>query len=877
MASKQVASAYVDLQLQTAQFKAAIGEAQGSMRQFSAQMRAETQKSRESVRLLSEELGLGIPRGLQNIISKLPGVTTAMNAAFAGVVVFALGKVLIDVTEKVAKFIKTAETAGTVFASEMHKVTTSTLEENDKLALSIEMMKAHLAEIEKKPVTNGAAIALAEARVQADELAKSLATDMEQISKLFQEKGLGNISAFLTGQTDTDDTKKQVQAHIDAINAVDYNEQDKLSKLSPTDAAGRKKVLDDAQVERLKAIKAAVDDVTSSYNKLHDQSVADQTLQDREGLGSIQGHDPHQSDAAMAILGTTGHQFQVMYNQRVLRGQASALSAQVEGADAHAKGVEQAKAADEAFLKDRQDFLKNLEATHALSLQQEKMFWDAMARIPGLSAGSRALMNRQGTDVQAEITKQNSTNSNNDRFAFIRDSFDEQRKQIEGSTPQGPNELFESMSKADNESTEAYKKAARDAYDGTAEDLKQKEKLAELLIKIEEANGRLSKSQAAQQLQALHAKTDAATAQAFSDANQAGAGYDLKQGAQLQGEAITRSVNDAQNVAQYSFSNKMTSDLNDWIEKSTDLGNIMGNLFTESINQVNDAIIKLLTTKNDPHPFRAAGHAIFTDVAKQGLQSSEGGIMKALGLGAKDVQKVYVVNQPHGDGTGGSAAGGMLHSGILGALNNSNWAGGLFGGKLFGPGGFFDPAKTGTGPIPTGGTGAPLSRDLINSDKAPASSIPGIINQIGQMGAKFGTAAYAGSNTPGQAPVTLSGGSMPMPSGNDGLDTTGLPGFAGGGLLSANTWATVGERGPEVISLGQTSRIYNARDTAAMMSGGGNTTHNHSWQVDARGATDPAAIHAAVNRSMKQALPQFVAASHASSNDHKARRPTNAR
>jgi hypothetical protein len=617
MPKGSVATTYADLVHRRATFEAAIGEAQGEMRKFSASMREETQKPRESVRLLSEGLGLGIPRGLQRIISQSGAVRTAMNFAFEGVVVLA-GKVLIDVTEKIAKFISTAENAGTKFSAEMRKMTGATAEENDKLALSIGMMKAHLAEIEKKPAANSEAIALAEARVQADELAKSLSTDLEGITKLFAEKGLGNISAFITGQTGTDDVKKMVKSHVDAINGVDFNEQDKLSKLSPTDAAGRKKVQDDAQVERLKkAIKAAVDDVTSSYNKLHEESVNDQALQNKEGLGAIQGHDPHRSDAAMAILGTTGHQFQEMYNQVALRGQAPALTAQTESAEAHNKGLEQAKEADEKFLKDRQDRLKEIEATNSLSLQQEKMYWDAMARIPGLSAGSRNLMNLQGTDVQDKITKQNSTDANNHRYAFIRASFEAQRKQIDDNTPEGPNAFFETQTKADKETTKMHTKAALDIYDGVAEDLKQKEHLAELLIKIEEADGRLSHSQAAQQLQALHAQTDAETAQAFTNAQQAGAGFDLNQASQMQGEAITRSVNDAQNVARYSFSNKMTSDLNDWIEKSTDLRNIMGGLLTESINQVNDAIIKLLTTKNDPHPFRAAGHAIFSDVAKQ--------------------------------------------------------------------------------------------------------------------------------------------------------------------------------------------------------------------------------------------------------------------
>src|SRR5579863_3265758 len=111
MASKKVAEAYVALQLQTAQFKAAIGEATGQMRKMQTEMREEMQKSRESVRLLNEELGIGMPRGLTNIVSKLPGVATAMNLAFDAVVVFALIHTVVEATEKVVEFAHKSEEA----------------------------------------------------------------------------------------------------------------------------------------------------------------------------------------------------------------------------------------------------------------------------------------------------------------------------------------------------------------------------------------------------------------------------------------------------------------------------------------------------------------------------------------------------------------------------------------------------------------------------------------------------------------------------------------------------------------------------------------------------------------------------------------------
>ena len=111
MASRKVAAAYVSLELQIANFKAAIGEAQGLTKKMAADMREQMDRSRESVRLLSEELGLGIPRGLQGIISKLPGITTAMNLAFDAVVVFALIKTVYEVGEKIVEFARKSEEA----------------------------------------------------------------------------------------------------------------------------------------------------------------------------------------------------------------------------------------------------------------------------------------------------------------------------------------------------------------------------------------------------------------------------------------------------------------------------------------------------------------------------------------------------------------------------------------------------------------------------------------------------------------------------------------------------------------------------------------------------------------------------------------------
>ena len=151
MPSQKVASAYVDLQLQTAAFKASINEATSSMRQFSEQTRAEMNKSRESVRLLNEDIGLGLPRGLQSVISKMPGVSTAMNLAFDSVIVFALIDAVVKVTEKVEAFIKKNEEAAKKSADSWREITKSVQGVNSELVISNARIQDSIAKLETKP------------------------------------------------------------------------------------------------------------------------------------------------------------------------------------------------------------------------------------------------------------------------------------------------------------------------------------------------------------------------------------------------------------------------------------------------------------------------------------------------------------------------------------------------------------------------------------------------------------------------------------------------------------------------------------------------------------------------------------------------------
>jgi hypothetical protein len=132
----------------------------------------------------------------------------------------------------------------------------------------------------------------------------------------------------------------------------------------------------------------------------------------------------------------------------------------------------------------------------------------------------------------------------------------------------------------------------------------------------------------------------------------------------------------------------LTNTLNELSQSFTDLGHMVSDTLVRSLDDFNSTVASVLS--GDKHAsFSNVGSAMFKSISKDALQYGEGTLMKAAGFGSKhgkaDGYHMWLDNLP-GGGVGSTSS---TSSGILGMLNNSNWAGSLFGGKLFGPGGLF--------------------------------------------------------------------------------------------------------------------------------------------------------------------------------------------
>jgi hypothetical protein len=95
-------------------------------------------------------------------------------------------------------------------------------------------------------------------------------------------------------------------------------------------------------------------------------------------------------------------------------------------------------------------------------------------------------------------------------------------------------------------------------------------------------------------------------------------------------------------------------------------------------------------------------------------------------------------------------------------------------------------------------------------------------------------------------------------------------GFADGGMPPVGMASLVGENGPELFVPTASGVVVPNSST-----GGGDTHHN--WNIDARGANDPAAVNAAVQRGISRAMPSIAAATTHAQQNGKSRMPPSRR
>jgi len=172
----------------------------------------------------------------------------------------------------------------------------------------------------------------------------------------------------------------------------------------------------------------------------------------------------------------------------------------------------------------------------------------------------------------------------------------------------------------------------------------------------------------------------------------------------------------------------------DLAEQFTNLGATISHALTRTINEFNDTVMRAMTGDHGGSFRQLAQHGA-ENLGRVGLQYAEGTLMKAL-LGDRhtkpDGSKANPIYTRDADkpSAGTSGLAGAAGRGLLGILNDSDWFGRLFGGRIFGAGGIFGGGHALGGDV---AAGVPIDVGELGPERF-TPMVPGRITSAGAMG-----------------------------------------------------------------------------------------------------------------------------------------------
>jgi hypothetical protein len=716
--SAKVAEIYVELQANTAKFKQALGDATAATKKYTAQMRAEMKQSQDSVRLLSEEMGLGIPRSLQRVISTLPGVSKALNLAFDGVVVFALITTVVKVTEKIVEFAQKSQEAARKNADDWQSLQGSMQLTNDELQVTNDKIANAIAKLENKP-TNGLKLAIDEAIESADKLGSKLTDDVKKIADTLKAQEPGLWGLLNASSTDTSDVTKHAQGLQDNLSQIDINGRAHLEELKKQGAT--QKQIDDATDQLDAARKAAIDKELSTW-------VAPQLADAKAKMVADQANGGYAASVIQprisaltnygASLGQESDFIGLSHDNATVTGQQDAITAAKEAVANRLQLLEQE--------------IDQRKALHQISLGEEVLYWQKEASTFTVGSKEYIAALQKASEAGDELLKNFGAKG--------------QLKKLSDTVANGP--TAPSGYVVDSEGGLDRSKDGDDVLAAATEKAAESQALLNAQLQVEKdkldlATGAITPHAAAldesvahaleyknqladlnKELQGLEVNDAMNAALGGNTDNEAKESQLRQQISALQSKAQIQSLTDAQQTLNTTWTGMVDSVWDELIRKAEDVQQELQQIATRTIDSLNTEIAKAMT--GHKANFKSVFENSAQSLAKTGLQTAEGFGAKLLGLPTHkkaDGYHVFVDNMPSGGGgvvpglstidsvlgkysahvTSGPSAISAGAGGLIGMLNDSDWASSLFGGKLFGSGSIFGHFATGgdvTGGLP---------------------------------------------------------------------------------------------------------------------------------------------------------------------------------
>jgi len=207
----------------------ATNEVRQESRRLSSEMREHSLEARHGIHLVTEEFGIHMPRALQGFVAKLPGVTSAMSAAFNTIAVVALISVLVEAGKKLSEFIDKNREAVEKNREAWSSIHDSIETANDALQVANDKLANSIAKFEGTP-QNGLKLAIDEAIESANKLGNKLNEDIAKIGEVLKGQQAGFMSR-LAGNAGTSDISEKNKGLQEQLRDVDREEREKLAGL----------------------------------------------------------------------------------------------------------------------------------------------------------------------------------------------------------------------------------------------------------------------------------------------------------------------------------------------------------------------------------------------------------------------------------------------------------------------------------------------------------------------------------------------------------------------------------------------------------------------------------------------------------------------
>jgi hypothetical protein len=238
---------------------------------------------------------LSMNRAAANFATRILSLGSILQAAFPIIGAVAMIDVLYQMGSSLKKTYEQAKNAGREIAKGFEEATTSVRRSNDQLALTNDKLDQTIAKLSHKPTTNGAAMALDEARVMADRLDESLDEVGKRLDSVLSKNAVSVRGGLITGQKSTTEANKQIQERYEVLTQeAELNAQKRLEDAGTkvyASLALKQKAVNDALAAGMKDRSGAVetfrDEMQRGQNQdsvLHMNQAGDKTKTPGAGL-----------------------------------------------------------------------------------------------------------------------------------------------------------------------------------------------------------------------------------------------------------------------------------------------------------------------------------------------------------------------------------------------------------------------------------------------------------------------------------------------------------------------------------------------------------------------------------------------------------------